>query len=560
MDIVTESTKKIYEVYLSGDVIRAEIGIRNALQQWPNEPNFLRLGALTALAINQTVVAHQRLDKAIELTPLTAEIENLRGNIFKASADWACAEAAYNSATSLDPTYGPLKGNQLDLYLQSGQPRRVLHLLNSEHNFGEMGEFAKSQALTNLGQYHEALLVIEKAKHLQYTDQFKLQKIRCLSALSELEAMLAEFESLSLSSPFSADSFDVCVNAFAMHGQQNRAIKLIKKVSNQEDSSAKLLVRVIRTLRRFDMQDEAQHLLIERHANNKDDPDLIAELASSQCTAGQNKNACELYLKALKLRPGDLSLLMGYAQAALLDKQYSAAENAIQGARMQAPNNQFLLALTATLRRSTRQNHESLYDYESFVKVYDLEPPAGYQDIVSFNLDLKAALDRFHVYSGTPTNQSLRNGTQTHIDLSLIQDHTIQAFFNMLDLPISNYLEQLGFDQDHPLRRRNTGKYRINGAWSVRLQPNGYHVNHVHPMGWLSSSYYVDIPNSIGNESKQGWIKFGEPGLKLDQPAEFHVQPKVGRLVLFPSYMWHGTIPFAGDQSRLTLPFDVVPA
>ena len=31
-------------------------------------------------------------------------------------------------------------------------------------------------------------------------------------------------------------------------------------------------------------------------------------------------------------------------------------------------------------------------------------------------------------------------------------------------------------------------------------------------------------------------------------------------LVLFPSYMWHGTIPFSGDQPRLTVALDIVPA
>ena len=32
------------------------------------------------------------------------------------------------------------------------------------------------------------------------------------------------------------------------------------------------------------------------------------------------------------------------------------------------------------------------------------------------------------------------------------------------------------------------------------------------------------------------------------------------RLVLFPSYMWHGTVPFAGDEPRLTVAFDLVRA
>ena len=41
--------------------------------------------------------------------------------------------------------------------------------------------------------------------------------------------------------------------------------------------------------------------------------------------------------------------------------------------------------------------------------------------------------------------------------------------------------------------------------------------------------------------------------------AEFSVRPEVGQLVLFPSYFWHGTLPFHSAQPRLTVAFDVVP-
>jgi hypothetical protein len=82
-------------------------------------------------------------------------------------------------------------------------------------------------------------------------------------------------------------------------------------------------------------------------------------------------------------------------------------------------------------------------------------------------------------------------------------------------------------------------------------------VNHLHPAGWISSAYYVALPEGAGQE---GWIKFGEP--RWPTPGctiEKVIQPQVGRLVLFPSYMWHGTIPFSTGE-RLTAPFDVVPA
>jgi hypothetical protein len=81
--------------------------------------------------------------------------------------------------------------------------------------------------------------------------------------------------------------------------------------------------------------------------------------------------------------------------------------------------------------------------------------------------------------------------------------------------------------------------------------------------GWISSAYYVAVPDAAGDaEAKQGWIKFGEPNFdaRLPDAVKRAVQPKPGRLVLFPSYMWHGTVPFHSDAARTTIAFDVVPA
>ena len=60
---------------------------------------------------------------------------------------------------------------------------------------------------------------------------------------------------------------------------------------------------------------------------------------------------------------------------------------------------------------------------------------------------------------------------------------------------------------------------------------------------------------------QEGWLSFGQPGVPTQPPlaAEHFVKPEPGVLVLFPSYMWHGTAPFHGDGMRLTAAFDVLP-
>jgi hypothetical protein len=159
-----------------------------------------------------------------------------------------------------------------------------------------------------------------------------------------------------------------------------------------------------------------------------------------------------------------------------------------------------------------------------------------------------------------PLHQSLRHGTQTTQNLQTTDDPAIRAFFNAIDGPIQRHMQAIGSGSD-PTRRRNTGRYKIHGIWSVQLHPDGYHTDHVHPEGWLSSACYIVLPPAVERD-RQGWLKFGEPGVPTQPPLppEHFIRPVPGLLALFPSHMWHGTVPFQGEGTRLTIAFDVVPA
>jgi hypothetical protein len=204
--------------------------------------------------------------------------------------------------------------------------------------------------------------------------------------------------------------------------------------------------------------------------------------------------------------------------------------------------------------------YQSLYDYDRLVRVYDLEPPPGWKTITEFNAALVKSLAARHLFATHPLDQSLRNGSQTARNLVAERDPVIQALLAAFERPIEDYRAAIGTDPDHPMTARNLGPARLRGCWSVALRRNGFHVNHIHPEGWISSAYYVSVPEEVRDESaKSGWIKFGEPHLAMPgvTPAHF-VQPRPARLVLFPSYMWHGTNPIRGSEQRLTVAFDAV--
>ena len=226
-------------------------------------------------------------------------------------------------------------------------------------------------------------------------------------------------------------------------------------------------------------------------------------------------------------------------------------------------DDQYLVALQTTAWRLLGDpRYAELCDYANLVVPSQLDVPPGWSDLTDFLADVKISLDRLHDRLRHPLLfQSLRHGTETTGDLARSDDPVIQALFKALDAPIRAYMSRAGNGSD-PLRRRNRGAYRFNGGWSVRLRSAGFHNSHVHPRGWISSACYIDLPDGMDGQSSDGCLTFGVPSMRTTPALDMErtVRPQAGMLVLFPSYFWHGTVPFIGERARLTVAFDVVPA
>jgi tetratricopeptide (TPR) repeat protein len=290
---------------------------------------------------------------------------------------------------------------------------------------------------------------------------------------------------------------------------------------------------------------------------------LLAALAGLATELGLDDRAEAAASEAVRLAPGDTAVLEIWAVTCLaLGRSDLALASARQLVAAQ-PYSQSALALCAVAARLARApEYARLYDYAAFVQSAEIAAPKGWPDAAAFLVDLKRTLDRLHDVASQPLGQSLRHGTQITQDLRVADDPVLKAFFAAIDPLILDYIARLGSGSD-PLRARSTGRYALSGCWSIRLGPHGHHVDHMHPRGWLSSAFYVDVPKQTREgDDHQGWIQFGRPSFRTKPPLEpaHYVRPSPGRLVLFPSYMWHGTEPFTGEEQRLTIAFDAVPA
>ncbi|MCB2057096.1 MAG: hypothetical protein KDE30_04185, partial [Novosphingobium sp.] len=77
-----------------------------------------------------------------------------------------------------------------------------------------------------------------------------------------------------------------------------------------------------------------------------------------------------------------------------------------------------------------------------------------------------------------------------------------------------------------------------------------------HPQGWISAALYLAVPEGLQGEAGQLALGESPADLGLNLPPHAMVNPRPGRIALFPSYMWHGTRPF-GAGERMTIAFDI---
>jgi tetratricopeptide (TPR) repeat protein len=296
-------------------------------------------------------------------------------------------------------------------------------------------------------------------------------------------------------------------------------------------------------------------------ARQPDHVDALIGLATALAAQGCPAAAIGPFEAAMRRRPDLAHIRYGLISALLRTGEPSRAAALAEARLAAAPDDQTALALVGLAWRMLDDPRaDTLHGVASLVRTYALEPPEGHADMAAFNRDLDAHLDTLHPPAREFLNQSLRGGTQTVGNLFDRGQALVQGLKGRIEAAARRYLAEIGSDPAHPYLRRNTGRFAFAGSWSSRLRDSGFHIDHIHPAGWISACYYVALPDAVDGDAEQGWLTFGAPPFPLDGIAAVRtIKPEAGMLVLFPSYLWHGTTPFASDEARTTIAFDLVP-
>ena len=384
-----------------------------------------------------------------------------------------------------------------------------------------------------------------------------LLKARCAQSLQRLdEAEEAYRQALQRRAIYYDAQNELAQLRWMRTGDAGAAASDLDKALKANPADARLIVIKARLLQHAGELAAAYALV----AGIGNDPAALTTASQLACDLGDATAAVSRAERAAEIAPNEPVVATTLISAYLAAGEAARAAQTAEALRRRAPNDQHAIALQATAWRLLGDpRYAALYDYEAFVRASSIDTPTGWTDLAAYLSDLAAALARTHAFATHPFHQSIRHGSQTSDILQRNDDPAIAALPTALAGPIARYIEALA-PGDDPLRARNLGGYVYQGMWSIRMRAGGFHINHVHPEGWLSSACYIELPASLG--PRQGWLQFGEPGIRTTPAlaAEHFVEPAPGKLVLFPSYMWHGTVPFTDQGARMTIAFDLGPA
>ncbi len=176
---------------------------------------------------------------------------------------------------------------------------------------------------------------------------------------------------------------------------------------------------------------------------------------------------------------------------------------------------------------------------------------------------LKALLNDIHNAEIAERVQGmLHNGKQSAGNLFKRPEASFRTLGELVKKEFMNYKNKFA-GADCELIKSFPEEFEFTSSWYVKMRQGGHLDAHIHEIGWISGAVYLAMP-SDKKSPEEGAFEYGIHG---DDYPQKHgnfpvgtVVPNVGEIVLFPSSLFHRTIPFTSSEERICIAFDLKPS
>jgi len=317
------------------------------------------------------------------------------------------------------------------------------------------------------------------------------------------------------------------------------------------------------TLHTIGRHDEAILALKRALALSPGQAELYSNLGNAQLAAGHLAAARASYRDAVRVDPTFAAGYTNLASSLLQEGHAHEAGDVLRECLDVSPGNRRALAYLAAAANEVGDTDTvaTLMDFDQLMVSTRISVPEGYDSLDDFNRAIVEHVTAHDSLMWEPVTKTTRRGSQTG-ELLDGDPGPVGALEKLVRAAMDQFLESIPAGAEHPYLSTSPKEWRLT-FWATVLQRDGHQAAHVHPSGWLSGVYYASVPPPVEEENEHaGWIEFGRPPteFRLERPVPTRlIEPVPGLMLLFPSYFYHRTIPFAGNGPRVSIAFDLVP-
>ena len=280
---------------------------------------------------------------------------------------------------------------------------------------------------------------------------------------------------------------------------------------------------------------------------------LAVEASRMAAQAGRSVEAVTLAMRAQKMAPHELPVLIALAEALLCAGEAQKASDIVGDMRRTWSTNQHAIALQATAWRMLGDaRYRVLCDYPQLVGTEMLEAPAGWASLEAYLADVASGAEAAASVRGAAVRiaGAAREPCRRHCAAG--------ASGAAGPAPRDRWCDAAAAGAAGRRRRSGAGAqswgvqaagHVVGDAWAGRVRSRS-----------CAAAGLAERGSSCGDGRRvTDAMRFGQPGLRTHPmlQAEHVVAPKPGMLVLFPSYVWQGCEPV--QHTQLSLSFDVLP-
>lgn len=407
-------------------------------------------------------------------------------------------------------------------------------------------------ALKNAGAVQEALSAFETALALRPGHGATLANLgSCLIAAERYKDALAVLARAG-ADPDAVNNMGVALSRLGRHGE---AAQAYQRALSLRAGHLETALNLVDALAASGRRDEAEALARQIQRAQPRQARVANQLGLLREQAGDFEGAVAALQPAFDAAEPNHALGVNLARVLIRSdrgREALAVCNALV-ATQPSVTTPLALALAAFERLGDIEQRDALMALDRFVTVHDIDVVPGFADLEQFHAALTADLRTHPSLTYEPAGLVTRQGRQTG-DLADDRGSATQALAGLARGRLAQARDRFAqMPVDHPFLRAVPARWNLT-LWGTILRPGGTVEPHIHAPNWLSGVYYPDAAEE-GGQFALGLL----PGELGGGGTPVIRQPRAGRMILFPSYLWHATLPFGGERERLSFAFDLVP-